>query len=82
MKFNYYHWIFCFFGRVLGAAVICAGLYLVIWGKGKDYEFSSMPQLNDESTQPKLELSRNGEDSVNHEVITINNQGEQRRTHL
>ncbi|XP_048634525.1 WAT1-related protein At2g37460 isoform X2 [Brassica napus] len=71
-----------YLGRVLGAAVICAGLYLVIWGKGKDYEFSSMPQLNDESTQPKLELSRNGEDSVNHEVITINNQGEQRRTHL
>ncbi|KAF3581306.1 hypothetical protein DY000_02035504 [Brassica cretica] len=65
-----------YLGRVLGAVVICAGLYLVIWGKGKDYEFSSMPQPNDESTQPKLELSRNGKGSVNHEVITINNQGE------
>ena len=48
----------------------------MIWGKGNDYEFSSMPQPNDESTQPKLELSRNGKGSVNHEVITINNQGE------
>ncbi|KAL0671410.1 hypothetical protein Bca4012_034114 [Brassica carinata] len=65
-----------YLGRVLGAVVICAGLYLVIWGKGNDYEFSSMPQPNDESTQPKLELSRNGKGSVNHEVITINNQGE------
>lgn len=60
--------------------VICAGLYLVIWGKGKDYEFSSTPQTTDESTQPKLELSRNRKDNINHEVITINNQGEQRRT--
>ncbi|CAH8387265.1 unnamed protein product [Eruca vesicaria subsp. sativa] len=67
-----------YLGRVLGAGVICAGLYLVIWGKGKDYQFSSTPQTCDESTQPKLELSRKGKDNVNHEVITINNQGEQR----
>ncbi|KAG2309245.1 hypothetical protein Bca4012_081831 [Brassica carinata] len=69
-----------YLGRVLGAVVICAGLYLVIWGKGKDYEFSSTPQTNEESTRPKLELSRNGKDNINHEVITINNQGEQRKT--
>ncbi|KAF3555588.1 hypothetical protein F2Q69_00011071 [Brassica cretica] len=69
-----------YLGRVLGAVVICAGLYLVIWGKGKDIEYPSTPQVGDESTQPKLELSRNVKDSVGHEAITINNQGEQRRT--
>ncbi|KAJ4891832.1 WAT1-related protein [Raphanus sativus] len=69
-----------YLGRVLGAVVICAGLYLVIWGKGKDYEYPSTPQVDDESPQPKLELSRNVKDSVDHEVVTINNQGEQRRT--
>ncbi|CAN6832054.1 unnamed protein product [Brassica oleracea] len=70
-----------YLGRVLGAVVICAGLYLVIWGKGKDIEYPSTPQVgDDESTQPKLELSRNVKDSVGHEAITINNQGEQRRT--
>lgn len=52
----------------------------MIWGKGKDYEYPSTPQVDDESPQPKLELSRNVKDSVDHEVVTINNQGEQRRT--
>ncbi|EFH57767.1 predicted protein [Arabidopsis lyrata subsp. lyrata] len=67
-----------YLGRVLGAVVICAGLYLVIWGKGKDYKYNSTLQLNDESAQPKLELI--GKDNVDHEVITISKQGEQRRT--
>ncbi|AEC09403.1 WAT1-related protein [Arabidopsis thaliana] len=69
-----------YLGRVLGAVVICAGLYLVIWGKGKDYKYNSTLQLDDESAQPKLELSGNGKDNVDHEVITISKQGEQRRT--
>lgn len=69
-----------FFGRVLGAVVICAGLYLVIWGKGKDYKYASTPLTNDESTQPKLELSGIGKDNIDHEVITISKEGEQRTT--
>ncbi|KAJ6699628.1 WAT1-RELATED PROTEIN [Salix purpurea] len=32
-----------FLGRILGAIVIVAGLYLVVWGKSKDYESSSPP---------------------------------------
>ncbi|XP_010529854.1 PREDICTED: WAT1-related protein At2g37460-like [Tarenaya hassleriana] len=55
-----------YLGRVLGAVVICAGLYFVIWGKGKDYEYP-----NEESAQPKLEMNGN---SLDHEVIAINEQ--------
>ncbi|CAN0926674.1 WAT1-related protein At2g37460 [Linum grandiflorum] len=32
-----------FLGRVVGAAVIVAGLYLVIWGKTKDHDDNSLP---------------------------------------
>ncbi|ESQ52386.1 hypothetical protein EUTSA_v10016799mg [Eutrema salsugineum] len=69
-----------YLGRVLGAVVICAGLYLVIWGKGKDYEYPSTLQTDDVLTQPKLELIRNGKDNVDHEVINVIKQGEQRKT--
>ncbi|CAA7042222.1 unnamed protein product [Microthlaspi erraticum] len=68
-----------YLGRVLGAVVICVGLYLVIWGKGKDYLYPSTPRTDDESAQPKLELSRNEEGSLDHEVITISKEGEQKR---
>ncbi|CAN8284918.1 unnamed protein product [Cochlearia groenlandica] len=58
-----------YLGRALGAAVICGGLYLVIWGKGKDYKY-------DESiAQSNLELR-----GIDHEVGIINKQGEQRKT--
>ncbi|KAI3822641.1 hypothetical protein L1987_10236 [Smallanthus sonchifolius] len=30
-------------GRVIGAIVIVAGLYLVVWGKGKDQDVQSLP---------------------------------------
>ncbi|XP_047330530.1 WAT1-related protein At2g37460-like [Impatiens glandulifera] len=39
-----------YMGRVLGAVVIVAGLYLVVWGKSKDYKSSSEldeKQIND-----------------------------------
>jgi hypothetical protein len=38
------------FYRILGAIIIVAGLYLVVWGKGKDYKTSSPPA--DEQTIP------------------------------
>ncbi|KAL1209967.1 WAT1-related protein [Cardamine amara subsp. amara] len=69
-----------YLGRVFGAVVICAGLYLVIWGKGKDYKYSSTPQIDDKSSEPKIELGEIGKDIVDHELITINKEGEQRRT--
>ncbi|CAN1805737.1 WAT1-related protein At2g37460 [Linum perenne] len=34
-----------FLGRVLGAAVIVAGLYLVVWGKSKDYDSTVKEEL-------------------------------------
>ncbi|XP_010505334.1 PREDICTED: WAT1-related protein At2g37460 [Camelina sativa] len=71
-----------YLGRVLGAVVICGGLYLVIWGKGKDYKYQVTLLTNDASTQPKLELSGIGKDNIDHEVITISKQGEKRTTIL
>jgi len=38
------------FYRILGAIIIVAGLYLVVWGKSKDYKTSSPPA--DEQTIP------------------------------
>ncbi|ESQ52384.1 hypothetical protein EUTSA_v10017814mg [Eutrema salsugineum] len=69
-----------YLGRVLDAAVICAGLYLEIWVKTKDYENPFTPQTEEESTQPKLKLIRNGKDSADHEVITFSKQCEKKRT--
>nr|BAF00152.1 nodulin-like protein [Arabidopsis thaliana] len=40
-----------YLGRALGATVICVGLYLVIWGKAKDYEYPSTPQIDDDLAQ-------------------------------
>ncbi|XP_013630842.1 PREDICTED: WAT1-related protein At2g37460-like isoform X3 [Brassica oleracea var. oleracea] len=62
-----------YLGRALGAAVICAGLYLVIWGKGNDYKDAST-----NPTQTKLELIGNEKDSVGHEIINIRKEEEQR----
>ncbi|KFK32145.1 hypothetical protein AALP_AA6G204100 [Arabis alpina] len=39
------------FGCVIGGAVIAAGLYMVVWGKGKDYEVSGLPNLEKNSLQ-------------------------------
>ncbi|CAI0426792.1 unnamed protein product [Linum tenue] len=37
-----------FLGRVVGAAIIVAGLYLVVWGKSKDYDDQITPSKPDE----------------------------------
>ncbi|KAK1373112.1 hypothetical protein POM88_029305 [Heracleum sosnowskyi] len=36
-----------YLGRLLGAVVIVSGLYLVVWGKSKDYKSESLPCHND-----------------------------------
>ncbi|CAL1407704.1 unnamed protein product [Linum trigynum] len=41
-----------FLGRVVGAAIIVAGLYLVVWGKSVDYDNSS---ATSQENQPLLE---------------------------
>lgn len=58
--------------RVLGAIIIVAGLYLVVWGKSKDYK-SPTPSTNE---QKALDLQiihavNTGKENFNHEVVTI-----------
>ncbi|XP_047336250.1 WAT1-related protein At2g37460-like [Impatiens glandulifera] len=57
-----------FLGRVIGAIVIVGGLYLVIWGKSKDYKSSG--QLVDEEMSSSKQItyeSNSGEEATDHE---------------
>ncbi|CAI9779025.1 unnamed protein product [Fraxinus pennsylvanica] len=61
-----------FLGRVVGAIVIVLGLYLVIWGKKKDYK---SPEIEEEAIQVKqmTEMDSNGnKQHTNYESININ----------
>lgn len=50
--------------RVLGAIVIVAGLYLVVWGKSKDHKL--------EQIEPKKQImGKEFEEKCCHKVITI-----------
>ncbi|KAG7557073.1 EamA domain [Arabidopsis suecica] len=49
------------FGCVIGGAVIAAGLYMVVWGKGKDYEISGLDILEKNSLQ-ELPITTKGDD--------------------
>ncbi|KAL9267381.1 WAT1-related protein [Drosera capensis] len=52
-------------GRVLGAIVIVLGLYLVIWGKSKDYD--SPPKVIDEKIASDVELGNTTKDGKENE---------------
>ncbi|CAI9762043.1 unnamed protein product [Fraxinus pennsylvanica] len=56
---------------VVGAIVIVISLYLVIWGKKKDYK---SPQVEEEAIPVKkmIEIDNNGNEHSNCEVININ----------
>ncbi|XP_058771042.1 WAT1-related protein At2g37460-like [Vicia villosa] len=56
-----------FLGRVIGAFIICLGLYLVIWGKNKDYDTSSSQIIEEPVESPK----QTGSENCTHEVIII-----------
>ncbi|KAL8217029.1 hypothetical protein R6Q57_023866 [Mikania cordata] len=56
-----------YFGRVLGAIVIVAGLYLVVWGKSKDQDVKSLPVDAPETKMQDKEL----EENCNDKIITI-----------
>ncbi|KAK9068498.1 hypothetical protein SSX86_012612 [Deinandra increscens subsp. villosa] len=58
-----------YLGRVLGAIVIVAGLYMVVWGKSKDYKLS--PSLIGEHVREKQILGKESEKNCSDEVITI-----------
>ncbi|KAK9058761.1 hypothetical protein SSX86_023604 [Deinandra increscens subsp. villosa] len=56
-----------YLGRVLGAIVIVAGLYMVVWGKSKDNKLSIGEQISPE----KQIMAKESEENCCHKVITI-----------
>ena len=59
--------------RILGAIIIVAGLYLVVWGKSKDYKSST--SLIDEKTAPDkqiIQAASTGNKESNHESTEKN----------
>ncbi|KAF4373474.1 hypothetical protein F8388_025168, partial [Cannabis sativa] len=61
-----------FLGRVIGAAIIIIGLYLVVWGKSKDYKSTTKETLIDDQKQISSEIICSGKDnSHNLQIITI-----------
>ncbi|KAL8149588.1 WAT1-related protein At2g37460-like [Apium graveolens] len=66
-----------YLGRVIGAFVIVAGLYLVVWGKSKDYKSETKTLLGDvqkaaNSVQMIESSNHNHNHEENHKVVTIN----------
>ncbi|KAL5059869.1 hypothetical protein RYX36_031473 [Vicia faba] len=62
-----------YLGRVIGAVVIIIGLYLVVWGKSKDYDTPSSI-IKDEALPVKEGTDSNDkEENPNHEVIISSN---------
>ncbi|XP_057438423.1 WAT1-related protein At2g37460-like isoform X1 [Lotus japonicus] len=67
-----------YLGRVIGAIVILLGLYLVVWGKNKDYDSPPSPIINEHVLPDKQTTESNAKDKEkpsNHELITISNIG-------
>ncbi|XVF55335.1 hypothetical protein PTKIN_Ptkin06aG0028900 [Pterospermum kingtungense] len=59
-----------YLGRVIGAIIIIAGLYFVLWGKSKDYK--SPPPLIEQQIEPaKIDRSTNENDSFDNQVQAI-----------
>ncbi|KAM3736811.1 hypothetical protein ACB098_09G009400 [Castanea mollissima] len=62
-----------YLGRLLGAIIIVAGLYLVVWGKSKDYKSST--SSIDEKTAPDkqiIQAGSTGNKKSNHESTAKN----------
>lgn len=60
------------FYRVIGAIIVVAGLYLVVWGKSKDYA-SSSTSIDEKipSAAEQVAADSNIEESSDHEAIII-----------
>ncbi|CAB4284448.1 unnamed protein product [Prunus armeniaca] len=61
-----------YLGRLLGAAVIITGLYMVVWGKSKDYK-SETPTIEEEVASTKQAQAK---ENPNLQAITIASSGE------
>ncbi|KAG6643122.1 hypothetical protein CIPAW_09G188300 [Carya illinoinensis] len=67
-----------YLGRVLGAIIIVVGLYLVVWGKSKDYKLSSTPSIKEQTAPEKkiiINADSNGKENFNPEVVAIDVSG-------
>ncbi|KAL8149589.1 hypothetical protein AgCh_006552 [Apium graveolens] len=64
-----------FLGGVIGAFVISAGLYLVVWGKSKDHKPRdlSIDNEKEEKTEEMIKACRIN-DEKNHKVLSIDNE--------
>ncbi|XP_034693438.1 WAT1-related protein At2g37460-like [Vitis riparia] len=62
-----------YLGRVIGAIVIVAGLYFVVWGKSKEYK-SGSPSTDGQMVQDKqmTDTSSDSNENSTPEVITLN----------
>lgn len=69
--------MYTFVYRVIGAFVISAGLYLVVWGKSKDHKPQdlSVDNENEVKSEQMIKASRIN-DEENHKVLTIDNEKE------
>lgn len=61
--------IFC---RVIGAIVVVAGLYLVVWGKSKDHKLSS-PKIDEQISpaEQTKDAGSNATENFGHDVMKI-----------
>ncbi|KAL8152645.1 hypothetical protein V2J09_010405 [Rumex salicifolius] len=58
-----------YLGRVMGAIVIVVGLYMVIWGKGKDYTDEESPsEIDDLKTETEMKIKHGEIDGVKENV--------------
>ncbi|KAJ7977078.1 WAT1-related protein [Quillaja saponaria] len=66
-----------YLGRVIGAIVIVVGLYLVVWGKSRDYNSPSPLPYNDRISPDKkiINVDNVRKENNDHEIITITNSG-------
>ncbi|XP_044500904.1 WAT1-related protein At2g37460-like [Mangifera indica] len=61
-----------YLGRVIGAIIVVAGLYLVVWGKSKDYA-SPSPSVAEKISpaSQKVDADNNTEENFEHQAIKI-----------
>ncbi|MBA0746974.1 hypothetical protein Gogos_009445 [Gossypium gossypioides] len=68
-----------FLGRVIGAIIIIVGLYLVLWGKSKEYK-SQQPLMERQIEAAKLDIGTSNENgSFDHQAIIIDEKSQERR---
>ncbi|KAJ0877018.1 hypothetical protein HanPSC8_Chr11g0495301 [Helianthus annuus] len=64
-----------YLGRVLGAVVIVAGLYMVVWGKSNGHKPPSI-SIHEHIAREKQIVGNKSEENCGDEVITINSSDE------